>query len=810
MSDFIVSARKYRPATFASVVGQKHITSTLKNAIERAQLAHAYLFCGPRGVGKTTCARIFAKAINCLSPNGAEACNECESCRSFNEGRSLNIHELDAASNNSVEDIRTLIEQVRIIPQVGRYSVFIIDEVHMLSAAAFNAFLKTLEEPPAHAIFILATTEKHKIIPTILSRCQIYDFNRIRVEDSVEYLKYIAGQENISADEESLNLIAQKADGGMRDALSMFDKAVSFCGTTLDYRNVAQTLNVLDYDTYFSVTEMLLAGNYVDVLVTFDTVLSKGFSGQTFTAGLNRHMRDLLMAKRPETLRLIEMTGTLLERYRTQAGACNVEFLFGAISILTELDGKIRQSSNQRLLVELGLMKIAGLGQKKNDDLTSSGEYSLPALSPRTAAGAAATPTAAARPAPQQSASTVQAQTVSAAGQTTPGTPQSGAGATVQAAVRPEAGQTAVRPDAGQAATRPAAGQTAPAAGQTAPSAVQPGAGQTGQGTVRPEAGSTASAGIPQVSGFSVRGAAMQTPGPQAAEVSAQDNAPQAAAAGQTIPGGAANPAAQGGMANPAMQSGTPNPTAQGGAANPAAQGGMANPAMQSGTPNPTAQGGAANPAAQGGTAGPTVLGGTPHPTAQGGAAVPAVQTAGGTTAETAPQPAPAKPAVQTAPAPARRPLISGASLSELLASAGSDPDEELSDGETPDEAEVVTVDPECAEKLEHARSRILNLIKEKRPRFVPAFELMTFRDNTISVSVPTSELREEILRSKTGMLMRIAELAGIEGMIELEVIVNEEIRAVRPIKLEDRVRYITEKNPLVAELRKALDLEVE
>ena len=386
MSDFIVSARKYRPATFRSVVGQKHITSTLQNAIERGQLAHAYLFCGPRGVGKTTCARIFAKAINCLAPDGAEACNECESCRSFNEGRSLNIHELDAASNNSVEDIRTLIEQVRIIPQVGRYSVFIIDEVHMLSAAAFNAFLKTLEEPPAHAIFILATTEKHKIIPTILSRCQIYDFNRIRVEDSVEYLKYIASQEGISADEESLNLIAQKADGGMRDALSMFDKAVSFCGTALDYRNVAQTLNVLDYDTYFSVTEMLLAGNYVDVLVAFDSVLSKGFSGQTFMSGMNRHMRDLLMARQPDTLRLIEMTGTLLERYRTQAGACSVEFLFGAISVLTELDGKIRQSSNQRLLVELGLMKIAGLGQKKNDTLTSSGEYPLPELTPRTAA----------------------------------------------------------------------------------------------------------------------------------------------------------------------------------------------------------------------------------------------------------------------------------------------------------------------------------------------------------------------------------------------------------------------------------------
>ena len=390
MSEFIVSARKYRPATFRSVVGQKHITSTLQNAIERGQLAHAYLFCGPRGVGKTTCARIFAKAINCLHPHGAEACNECESCRSFNEGRSLNIHELDAASNNSVEDIRTLIEQVRIIPQVGRYSVFIIDEVHMLSAAAFNAFLKTLEEPPAHAIFILATTEKHKIIPTILSRCQIYDFNRIRVEDAVDYLRYIASQEGVTADEESLNLIAHKADGGMRDALSMFDKAVSFCGTSLDYRHVAQTLNVLDYDTYFGITDRLRAGNYVEALVAFDEVLSKGFSGQTFMAGLNRHMRDLLMAKRPETLRLIEMTGTLLERYRAQAEACEVGFLFGAISILTELDAKIRQSSNQRLLVELGLMKISGLGQKKNEGLTSSAEYPLPELTPRPAVPATA------------------------------------------------------------------------------------------------------------------------------------------------------------------------------------------------------------------------------------------------------------------------------------------------------------------------------------------------------------------------------------------------------------------------------------
>ena len=679
MSDFIVSARKYRPATFASVVGQKHITSTLKNAIERGQLAHAYLFCGPRGVGKTTCARIFAKAINCLNPNGSEACNECESCRSFNEGRSLNIHELDAASNNSVEDIRTLIEQVRIIPQVGRYSVFIIDEVHMLSAAAFNAFLKTLEEPPAHAIFILATTEKHKIIPTILSRCQIYDFNRIRVEDGVEYLKYIASQEGIAADEESLNLIAQKADGGMRDALSMFDKAVSFCGKALDYRNVAQTLNVLDYDTYFGVTEMLLAGNYVDTLVTFDSVLSRGFSGQTFMAGLNRHMRDLLMAKRPETLRLIEMTGTLLERYRTQAGACDVEFLFGAISCLTELDGKIRQSSNQRLFVELGLMKIAGLGQKKNDSLTSSGEYPLPTLTPRTAGPAsAAAPAAAGQPAT----------------------------ATAQAAEVSATGNPATNAPAANASGNPAA----PAAATAQPAGVS-------------------ATGNPAT------------------------NAPAASASGN--PGAPAAATAQ-----------------------PAAQ------AAGAATAPPSAATSAAMPAAS--PAGRPAAGTSAGPTAQG--TLPA----------------------QPAPGMKRRPLISGASLSELLASAGGDPDEELSDGETPDEPETVRIDPDCDEKLEHARGRILNLIKEKRPRFVPAFELMTFRDNTISVSVPTTELREEILRSKTGMLMRIAELAGIEGMIELEVTVNEEIRAARPIKLEDRVRYITEKNPLVAELRKALDLEVE
>ena len=413
----------------------------------------------------------------------------------------------------------------------------------------------------------------------------------------------------------------------MRDALSMFDKAVSFCGTALDYRNVAQTLNVLDYDTYFGVTEMLLAGNYVDVLVTFDTVLSKGFSGQTFMAGMNRHMRDLLMAKQPDTLRLIEMTGTLLERYRTQAGACSVEFLFGAISCLTELDGKIRQSSNQRLLVELGLMKIAGLGQKKNDTLTASGEYPLPELTPRTAAAAVTAPPAA--------------------------QPQS------------------------DPATRPVPSPV-PAAPQQ-PAAVQPGP------------------------------------------------------AAQPVPAPAPQPAA-------------PRPET---------------PVQPAAAPGP------------------------------------------------APAPAARPEAPKPAPQPVRRPLISGTSLSELLASAGSDPDEEPSEEETA-QPEVAAIDPECERKLECAREKILNLIRERRPRFVPAFELMRVQGNMISLSVPTSELREEILRSKTGMLMRIAELAGITGAIELEVVVNEEIRAARPIKLEDRVKHMTEKNPLIAELRQALDLEVE
>ena len=609
MEQFVVSARKYRPATFASVVGQKHITSTLKNAIERKQLAHAYLFCGPRGVGKTTCARIFAKAINCLNPVGAEACNECESCRSFNENRSLNIHELDAASNNSVDDIRTLIEQVRIIPQVGRYSVFIIDEVHMLSQAAFNAFLKTLEEPPAHAIFILATTEKHKIIPTILSRCQIYDFNRIRVEDSVEYLKYIAAQEGVEYDDESLNLIAQKADGGMRDALSMFDKAVSFCGSRLNFREVAQTLNVLDYDTYFRLTDMLLAGDYRSALIEFDTVLGKGFSAQTFVTGLNRHLRDLLVARDRATMRLIEMTGTLLERYCSQGERCSAEFLFGGMSLLTEADGRLRLSSNQRLLVELTLMKLAGMGQKKN---SSDNQYPLADFNGGTAAPPAATPTAA--------------------------------------------------PTATPAAAAPVVAAPQPASAPVAAPAPQP---------------TPAKATAPQPT---------SAPSPKAAE--------------------------------------------------------------------------------------------------------------------------PASQAVQQ-PQAARKPLVSGLSLSAMLGGGGASTTAEA-DTQPDTTAAKPDIDPQSEQKLTAARAAIFEDIRRQRPRFVAAFDTMSFSGSTIRLRVPSSALHDEIMRSKLEVLSRIAELAGVNGALDLEIAVDETIRAAKPIKLEDRLKFITDKNPIVNELRKALDLEFE
>lgn len=594
MSEFIVSARKYRPATFASVVGQQSITSTLKNAIERGQLAHAYLFCGPRGVGKTTCARIFAKAINCLSPVGAEACNECESCRAFNEGRSMNIHELDAASNNSVDDIRSLIEQVRIMPQIGKYSLFIIDEVHMLSQQAFNAFLKTLEEPPKHAIFILATTEKHKIIPTILSRCQVYDFNRIKVEDSVAYLKHIADKEGVRYDEESLNLIAQKADGGMRDALSMFDKAVSFCNAELQYKEVAQTLNVLDYDTYFSMTELLLAGDYTTALIRFDEVLSKGFSGQTFMAGLNQHMRDLLLAKGP-AISLIELTGTLLERYRRQAEMCDTGFLFGAISLLTEADGKIKQSSNQRLLVELGLMKIASLGKKKNDTYSLDESYPLPDL----------------------------------------------------------------------------------------PDKITP----VGVNSVQ----------VPQ-----------QVQAPKPVEVS------------------------------------QPKPVKS---------------AVEPTQAQPT----------------------TPEPT-------------------TTP--------TQTAVRHTSRSSVAGFSIASLMDSAMEatleKPKEEVK------QQEPQAFDARSEQKILERRAAVLEAILRERPRFVIAFEKMKVAGHTITVEVPSQTLYEEIMRSKTEVLLAIARTAGVNGSLELEVKVNEQIKAARPIRLEDRIKHMTEKNPAVLELKRLLDMEYE
>ncbi len=606
MSEFIVSARKYRPATFASVVGQQSITSTLKNAIERGQLAHAYLFCGPRGVGKTTCARIFAKAINCLNPNGAEACNECESCRAFNEGRSLNIHELDAASNNSVDDIRSLIEQVRIMPQIGKYSLFIIDEVHMLSQQAFNAFLKTLEEPPKHAVFILATTEKHKIIPTILSRCQVYDFNRIRVEDSVHYLKHIADNEGVTYDEESLNLIAQKADGGMRDALSMFDKAVSFCNANLQYRAVADTLNVLDYDTYFSMTELLLNGDYVSALLRFDEVLSKGFSGQTFMAGLNQHMRDLLLAKGP-AISLIELTGTLLERYRSQAAQCPEEFLFGAISLLTEADGKIKQSSNQRLLVELGLMKIAGLGKKKNDGGSislSAEDFSLPDL-------------------PDKITPVANTATISVT-QTQPKQPS------------------------------------------------QP---------------------------------------IQSVSANESHNKPQS----------------------------IPQPT-------------QPQPKIE---PTPI-QGPSSN---------------RPQPTS------------------------------------ASRTSVSGLSIADLMRGAANVPKD---DDEPSVNSNEVTIDARSEEKITAVKDRVIKDILEERPRFVVAFESMQVEGHRIKVEVPTSQLYEEIMRSKTEILMQIAQTAGVTGMLELDIKINEQIKASRPIKLEDRIKFMTERNENILELKRLLDMDYE
>lgn len=381
MERFIVSARKYRPNSFRALIGQDNIAATLKNSILKGQLAHAYLFCGPRGVGKTTSARIFAKTINCLNPSSEmEACGECESCKSFTEGRSYSIHELDAASNNSVEDIRILTEKVRIPPQIGKYSVFIIDEVHMLSQSAFNAFLKTLEEPPAHAIFILATTEKHKIIPTILSRCQTYDFNRISIEDIVKNLTEIATLEKITIDNESMHLIAQKADGAMRDALTIFDQMVAFCGSEISYSDVVKNLNVLDYEYYFTLTNSFLAGDYVDPLLIFDEILSKGFNPLHFIGGLSNHFRDLLVSKESRTSNLLELSPKLREEYSAQASKCDNLFLYKALEISSFCEAGFKVANNQRLHTEFALIKISKITSAQNIEPTTPEKLANPSV----------------------------------------------------------------------------------------------------------------------------------------------------------------------------------------------------------------------------------------------------------------------------------------------------------------------------------------------------------------------------------------------------------------------------------------------
>ena len=418
MEGYIVSARKYRPSTFQSVVGQKSLIATLRGAIQSGKLAHAYLFCGPRGVGKTSCARIFAKTINCLNPTeDGEACNDCESCRAFNEGRSYNIHELDAASNNSVDDIRLLIDQVRIPPAIGRYKVFIIDEVHMLSPAAFNAFLKTLEEPPRHALFVLATTEKHKVLPTILSRCQIYDFSRISVQDMVEHLEYVAREEHVAAEPEALNVIAQKADGGMRDALSIFDRVVSFTGGNITYRAVIDNLNVLDYEYYFRLTESVLSGNVREALLTLNEILARGFDGQNVITGLASHFRDLLVCKDEATLVLFEVGSSIRERYKAMAARCQDGLLYRAIELANTCDLNYRASRNKRLLLELTLIRLcqlSGAGEAQDDKKKRAIEP-IASVAP----AAASAPTASAKPAAAQPV-TVQPHTPSVAMPTAP------------------------------------------------------------------------------------------------------------------------------------------------------------------------------------------------------------------------------------------------------------------------------------------------------------------------------------------------------------------------------------------------------
>ena len=403
MENYIVSARKYRPTTFESVVGQQALTQTLRNAIRTNHLAHAYLFCGPRGVGKTTCARIFAKTINCLNPTAEhDACNQCESCVAFNEQRSFNIHELDAASNNSVEDIRSLIDQVRIPPQIGKYSVYIIDEVHMLSQGAFNALLKTLEEPPSYAIFILATTEKHKVLPTILSRCQVYDFSRITVADTIHHLQYVAQQEGVTASEEALNVVAQKADGGMRDALSIFDQLVSFCGTNISYEQAIEVLNVLDTDYYFRLVNAALMGNVSEALLLLNEVLVKGFDAGHFVTGFAQHLRDVLVSKDIATVKLLETSDAIRQHYQEQAQRCAAKWLYNALDIMNTCDINYRTAKNKRLTVELALVKLCRLTEVPVQEVqkvqSNNVQTATPAAQPAPRPATAPQPTAIAPP----------------------------------------------------------------------------------------------------------------------------------------------------------------------------------------------------------------------------------------------------------------------------------------------------------------------------------------------------------------------------------------------------------------------------
>ena len=423
MENYIVSARKYRPQTFETVVGQQALTQTLQNAIRQNHLAHAYLFCGPRGVGKTTCARIFAKTINCLNPqNGYDACNECESCRAFNEQRSFNIHELDAASNNSVDDIRSLIDQVRIPPQIGKYSVYIIDEVHMLSAGAFNALLKTLEEPPSYAIFILATTEKHKVLPTILSRCQVYDFSRITIQDTIAHLQKVAQQEGIAVSEEALNVVAQKADGGMRDALSIFDQLVAFCGNEITYERTIEVLNVLDTDYYFQLVEHALRHDVSRALLLLNDVLLHGFDAGHFVTGFAQHLRDVLVSKDPQTAVLLETSDAFRKRYVAQAQLCSPIWLFQALDIMNTCDINYRTARNKRLTVELAMVKLCQLGVPQQVPVQQVPVQKAPAQQAPAQPVSAQPVSAQAQPAPRpQSAPTSQAAPAASG---TPGIPK--------------------------------------------------------------------------------------------------------------------------------------------------------------------------------------------------------------------------------------------------------------------------------------------------------------------------------------------------------------------------------------------------